>query len=432
MTIATVAPARGPLRGKLVVPGDKSISHRALLFGALADGEQVVMGLAPGADVASTRTVLQALGARIEARGGAWVVKGGGLRASATPLDCGNSGTTMRLMAGTLAGLGIEAVLTGDASLSRRPMERVAAPLRKMGAVIATTDGHAPIRIEGGHALHGIEHRSEVASAQVKSCLLLAGLFASGKTTVREPERSRDHTERLFAAMGVVLESDDEGVTTVTRQKLHGVPVSVPGDLSSAAFPAIAALMVPGSEVSVEGVGLNSTRTGFLEILDRMEADVEMDVQGSSGGESFGRIVARGGRELVAVEAEGEIVLRAIDELPALFALAAFAKGRSIFRDASELRKKESDRIGAMARGLRALGVSCEELDDGLIVDGDPGRVLHGGTVLESEDDHRIAMALACASLRASAETTVSGAEAIAISYPGFFSDLDKLRSEPL
>ncbi|MBI3724347.1 3-phosphoshikimate 1-carboxyvinyltransferase [bacterium] len=433
-TTARIEPARGPLRGRLSVPGDKSISHRALLFGALAEGEQIVTGLAPGADVASTRSVLEALGARIERRDGGLVVRGDGalsLRASRQPLDCGNSGTTMRLMAGALAGLGIEATLVGDASLSRRPMERVAAPLRAMGARIETTDGHAPLKMSKTGKLRGIVHRSEVASAQVKSCVLLAGLRAEGETTVQEPERSRDHTERLLTSMGVSLDDATRGrVSLKGGQALSAVRVEVPGDLSSAAFPIVAALLVRGSDVEVEGVGLNPTRTGFLEVLDMMGAEVELGIEGASGGEPLGRVRARGSRDLEPVTVSGDVVVRAIEELPALFALAAFAKGRSTFRNAQELRKKESDRIAAMARGLRALGVECEELEDGLAVVGDPGRALAGGVTVESEDDHRIAMALACAALRSRDAVLVAGASAVQISYPGFFEDLDDLRGE--
>jgi len=277
-----------------------------------------------------------------------------------------------------------------------------------------------------GGRLRGIDFESPVASAQVKSCVLLAGLGASGRTSVTEPARSRDHTERLLRAMGARVETDETRVSLEGGQRLEAIEVVVPGDLSSAAFPIAAALLVPGSEVEVEGVGLNPTRTGFLEALDRMGASVEVAVEGASGGEPFGRVHVRGS-ELLALEASGELVVRAIDELPALFLLAAFARGRSVFRDAGELRAKESDRIAAMARGLRALGVACEERPDGIEIEGRGS--IEGGRV-DGAGDHRVVMALACAALRATAPVTIDGADAVAKSYPGFFSDLERLRAE--
>lgn len=422
-----IAAARSPLKGRLHVPGDKSIAHRALMFSALA-GSGTVHDLPGGDDVQATIRVLRGLGAELEEQGGTSCVVRGPLRAATGALFCSDSGTTMRLMAGVLAAAGVEGELTADAGLSKRPMERIAEPLRRMGAVVETTDGHAPVRVRPG-PLRAIEHRSAVASAQVKSCVLLAALRAEGKTIVHEPARSRDHTERLLAAMGVALEVEPSSVALAGGQSLSPVTVHVPGDLSSAAFPIAAALLVPGSEVEIEGVGLNPTRTGFLEALDAMGADIEVAVEGSSGGEPFGRVLVRGGRELVAIQAAGDMVVRAIDELPALFALAAFAKGRSTFRDAQELRKKESDRIASMARGLRALGVSCDELEDGIAVDGDPDRILRAAGPLEGSNDHRIVMALACAALRAAGSVRIEGAAAISKSYPDFFSDLASLGS---
>jgi len=431
-----VAPARSPLRGRIAVPGDKSIAHRALMFSALA-GRGSVRGLPGGADVQATLGVLYGLGAKIHIRG---VESDDGsvdeaevlapIRAASGPLHCGDSGTTMRLMAGVLCAAGVEGTLTADAGLAKRPMERIAEPLRRMGARVETTDGHAPVHVRPG-ALVGIEHASAVASAQVKSCVLLAGLRASGTTTVREPSRSRDHTERMLEAMGVAIERTATSVALRGGQKLTPVTVEVPGDLSSAAFPVAAALLVPGSEVEIEGVGLNPTRSGFLDALAKMGADVEAIVEGSSGGEPFGRIVARGDRALRAIEASGELVVRSIDELPALCAVAAFAKGRSVFKDASELRKKESDRIAAMARGLRALGVSCEELEDGIAIEGDPDRVLRASSPIDGSNDHRIVMAFACAALRAAGPVTIDGFSAIRKSYPGFFTDLARLGGRP-
>jgi 3-phosphoshikimate 1-carboxyvinyltransferase len=407
------------------MPGDKSIAHRALLLGALARGKQRVRGLPEGDDLLATRDVLAALGARLENRGDLWEIEGP-LRASGADLACRNSGTTLRLAAGVLAAAGIEGTLTAESGLSKRPMERIAEPLRLMGARVETSGGHPPVRILPG-PLHGIDYASPVASAQVKSCVLVAALRARGRTTVREPLRSRDHTERLLEAMGAKIDVDRTSVSLEGGQSLSALEVSVPGDLSSAAFPVLAAILVPGSEVEIENVGLNPTRTGFLEALDAMGAHVEVAVESSSGGEPAGRIVARGGRELQAIEASGEMIVRAIDELPALFAAAAFARGRSVFRDAQELRKKESDRIAAMARGLRALGVSCEEFADGLAIEGDPDRRVPSGARCEGAGDHRIVMALACAALRAAGEVAIEGADAVAKSYPEFFVDLARV-----
>jgi len=426
--IQAIEPARSPLKGRVVVPGDKSIAHRALMLGALASrGAQYVLGLPEGDDIKATISVLRDLGASFERPGREALGVHGPRRASATQLHCRNSGTTMRLMAGVLAAAGIEGELTADESLAKRPMERIAEPLRLMGALVETVDGHAPVRVKPGK-LKGILYRSEVASAQVKSCVLIAGLGALGRTRVFEPARSRDHTERLLQAMGVELSLQPDSVSLEGPQQLTATEVIIPGDLSSAAFPIAAALLVPGSRVDIEGVGLNPTRTGFLEAVDRMGASLELAVESHSCGEPMGWIVARGGRELKALTMRGEEIVRAIDELPALFTLAAFAKGRSVFHDAQELRKKESDRIAAMARGLRALGVVCEELPDGIAIEGDPDRQLKATAPLEGAGDHRIVMALACAALRARETVQIAGAEAVEKSYPNFFQDLERLR----
>jgi 3-phosphoshikimate 1-carboxyvinyltransferase len=397
------------------------------MFGALASSKQTITNLPHGDDVEATLDVLSVLGANVQFddKTGVWSIQGP-LRPSERSLLCRNSGTTMRLMAGVLCAAGVEGELAADTGLAKRPMERIAEPLRLMGAHVETTDGHAPIEVRPT-VLHGIDWNSKVASAQVKSCVLLAGLHARGRTTVHEPARSRDHTERLLAAMGVMLDVQPLSVALEGPQQLRGIDVIVPGDLSSAAFLTAAALLVPGSQVEIKLVGLNPTRTGFLEALDAMGAKLELTVEGSSGGEPYGTIVARGRQELRAIEARGELIVRAIDELPALFALAAFARGRSVFRDAQELRKKESDRISAMARGLRALGVACEELEDGIAIEGDPDRVVPGGATFDGAGDHRIVMALACAALRASGEVTVEGVEAIGKSYPSFLEDLARL-----
>ena len=418
-----------PLRGSVRPPGDKSISHRALLLGAIAEGTTTVTGILDSADVRSSAGCLAALGR--PARGdwtGTLTIEGGPLLAPAGPLDCGNSGTTMRLLTGLLAGWPLEATLVGDASLSRRPMERVAAPLRSMGAKVELAPGGtAPVRVAGG-ALAGIEHRTVVASAQVKSALLLAGLRARGATRLREPARSRDHTERLLRAMGVRLEEAGGLLTLEGGQRLRARAIDVPADPSSAAFLLVASLLVPGSDVRVTGVGLNPTRTGILDALAAFGAEVEVTTtSGPEAVEPSGTIRAVAPRGLRAADLGGELVLRAIDEVPILGVLAAFAAGRTTIRDAAELRVKESDRLAVLARGLRRLGVTVEERPDGLVVEGDPERTLAGGVTLETESDHRLAMAFGVAALRAAAPPTIEDPTCVEVSYRPFWSDLARL-----
>ena len=422
-----VRPARR-FGGRLRVPGDKSISHRALILGALAAGRTVIRGLAPGGDCRSTRACLAALGVRHdEARepgGAVWHIEGrglGGLSAPAAPLDAGNSGTTARFLMGVLAGHRFTATLTGDASLSRRPMRRAAEPLVRMGARIETTDGHLPATIAGG-ALRGITFEMPVASAQVKSAVLLAGLHADGVTTVVEPGVTRDHTERALALFGAGVSIDGPRVSVSGGGGLRGVEMKVPGDPSSAAFWAAAAAAVPGAEVAIEGVGLNPTRTAFLGVLERMGARVDVVADRTAAPEPVGTVVVRHGA-LGPVEIEPSEVPGLIDELPAL-AAAATHGGRLSVTGASELRVKESDRISALAAGLRALGAEVEEFPDGFRIDG--RRRLTGG-IADAAGDHRLAMAFAIAALGAAGDSGILGSDAVDVSYPGFFETLEEL-----
>ena len=422
-----VRPARR-FGGRLRVPGDKSISHRALILGALAAGRTVIRGLAPGGDCRSTRACLAALGVRLEATqepgGAVWHIEGrglGGLVAPAAPLDAGNSGTTARFLMGVLAGHRFTATLTGDASLSRRPMRRAADPLARMGARIETTDGHLPATVAGG-ALRGITFEMPVASAQVKSAVLLAGLHADGVTTVVEPGATRDHTERALALFGAGVSIDGPRVSVSGGGGLRGVEMRVPGDPSSAAFWAAAAAAVPGAEIAIEGVGLNPTRTAFLGVLERMGARVEVAADRTAAAEPVGTVVVRHAA-LGPVEIEPSEVPGLIDELPAL-AAAATHGGRLSVTGAAELRVKESDRISALAAGLRALGAEVEEFPDGFRIDG--RRRLTGGAA-DAAGDHRLAMAFAIAALGAAGDSSILGSEAVDVSYPGFFETLEEL-----
>lgn len=421
------APAAAPLRGRIVVPGDKSIAHRAVLFNAIAQGTAELRGLPEGADVQSTIRVCRALGAKIEDRGEACVrVVGTAMRPvpPQTDLDCGNSGTTMRLMMGLLAGARVAATLDGDASLRRRPMERVAAPLRQMGARIETTDGRAPIRIAPA-PLSGRKIGLEVASAQLKSAILLAGLGAAGETTVVEPEATRDHTERMLGAMGVAVHRDASEVTVDGPCVPTAVDVEIPGDPSSAAFFAVAAAVVPGSDVTVENVCLNPTRTGFLDILVRMGADIEVASAGRVGGEEVGSIRVRSS-EMRGVVVEADEIPRSVDEIPVLCVAAALAEGPTEIRGAAELRVKESDRIAMVAAMLGVLGRTVEERPDGLRIEG-RADALTGGGRISTDGDHRMAMSAFVAALRADRSLEVDRADSAGVSFPEFFETLEGL-----
>ena len=420
MSLDWIARRGGPLRGRLRVPGDKSISHRAIMFAALAEGTSRITGFLEGEDTRATARVFEQLGVRIEAPAPSERIVHGvgldGLRASASPLDCGNAGTGMRLLAGLLAGQLFDSVLVGDESLSRRPMRRVTEPLARMGARIETADGGLPpLRIEGGAALNGIDFESPVASAQVKSAVLLAGLYAEGRTSVVEPRPTRDYTERMLRAFGADIEFAPGRASLMGRPRLRAIDVHVPSDFSSAAFFIVAACVVPGSDLVIEGVGMNPRRTGLLEALRLMGADIEVGSPREEGGEPVADLRVRAS-ELRGIEVPTEVVPDMIDEFPALFAAAACATGTTVVRGAEELRVKESDRIAAMATALRALGIAVTETPDGALIQG--GRT-HGGRV-DSLGDHRIAMSLAVLAQRAERDVSIGDVANVATSFPGF------------
>jgi 3-phosphoshikimate 1-carboxyvinyltransferase len=426
MTPVRVGAPDRPLRGDVTVPGDKSIGHRALLLGALADGTTVVRGFSRGADVLATLEAVRRLGATVEDDGHTLHVTGAGLELGAdrqTAIDCANSGTTMRLGMGLVAGVGGACTLDGDGSLRRRPMERVAEPLRAMGARIVTSDGRPPVRVEGG-GLTAIEWTLPVASAQVKSAVLLAGLRARGTTRIGEPLASRDHTERLLAHMGVSIRSGGGTVVLAGGQRLRAAEIPLPGDPSSAAFLAVAALIVPGSEVRLRDVGLNPTRTGALAILRRMGADIRLERTRDEAGEPRGDLVVRATR-LRGTAITPDEVPAAIDELPVLVVAAALASGETRLDGAAELRVKESDRLEALAQ-LGGLGVPITVHADGLVLQGLDGRPLAGGRV-EAGGDHRIAMAFAVAGLCATGGVEIADPDCVGVSFPGFFAQLAAL-----
>ena len=417
------------LVGHVAVPGDKSISHRAVLLGALCDDETRVTGFGRSADTEATIAAVRALGIAVEEDGSDTLrIRGQGLRglsAPDEPIDCANAGTLVRLLSGILAGQeGGTFTLTGDASLSRRPMGRIAEPLGRMGAAVTTDDGHLPLTIEG-KALHGIDYALPVASAQVKSAVLLAGLYADGETTVVEPAPTRDHTELLLTSAGASVTIRPGSVTIRRAERLSLGHLEVPGDFSSAAPFLVAATLVPGSELHVHGVNLNPRRTGLLAILERMGARITVYNRREVGGEPAGDLEVHTAPLVGAVVGRHEVPV-AIDELP-LFALAAScARGESVLRGAEELRAKESDRIDATVDALRALGVRARATDDGLRVTGVPTRP-KGGRV-RSRGDHRLAMLGAVAGLASREGVRVEDADAVAVSFPGFFEMLDELR----
>lgn len=410
----------GTMSGSVGVPGDKSISHRAVILGALAEGTTMVSGFLEGRDCLATREAFRAMGVAIEHPApGRLALRGVGLHGLRPPpgsLDLGNSGTSMRMLAGLLAAQRFDSMLTGDASLSRRPMRRVIEPLQRMGARIeAGPEGTAPLRITGGRRLHGIDYVMPVASAQVKSALLLAGLYAAGETRVREPGISRDHTERMLEAFGADLRREADGVRVRPGPALTGREVAVPGDLSSAAFLLVAAAIAPGSDLTVRRVGINPTRTGVLEVLRAMGADLEIAPLEGAGSEPVADIRVRY-RPLRGVRIPPDVVPRAIDEFPALFIAAACAHGETHLAGARELRVKESDRIQVMADGLAALGVDARPLEDGIRI---RGGGLRRGTV-DSGGDHRVAMAFAVAALCADGPVEVRDCANVGTSFPGF------------
>ncbi len=412
--------AGGRLRGRVTIPGDKSVSHRAVMLGALADGPCAVRGCLMGEDVIATMNALRAMGVRIDDAGdGRLTVHGvgvDGLHAPPAALDVGNSGTSIRLLAGIVAGAGIGAELAGDASLNRRPMRRVADPLNAMGAAVTTAvDGTPPLVIAAGHRLHGIDYDLPVASAQVKSAVLLAGLFADGTTRVREPAPTRDHTERMLTAFGVSLERDAGQVTLDGGQRLRPADIAVPADISSAAFFLVGASIAAGSALELPAVGINPTRTGVIDILRAMGARITLDNPRTLGNEPVADLRIESAA-LHGIVIPPELVPLAIDEFPAIFVAAACAEGTTVLRGAAELRHKESDRIAVMATGLGALGIATETYEDGIAVHG--GQL--GGGRIEAHGDHRIAMAFAIAALRAAGTVHIDGAATIATSFPEF------------
>ena len=425
--ILRVEPARGGLRGELTPPGDKSISHRALIFASLASGQSELTGLLESEDTLATLKACQQLGAVVERHSNGMLVSGtsGVLRAPpGGVLEMGNSGTAMRLLAGVLCGQGIACRLSGDASLNTRPMRRIIVPLRQMGADISATEqGTAPLQISAGEGLRGIDYESPVASAQIKSCVLLAGLFARGDTRVTEPRLSRDHTERMLPLFGVDLPAP---CTVTGGSRLKATRFSVPADISSAVFALAAAAMVPGSDVRLRGVGLNPTRTGLLRCLEAMGADIHIENQSDQATEPVGdiRLAYRPG--LRGIDVPEAWVPDMIDEMPLLMALAATASGVTRIRGAAELRVKESDRLAVMAAGLQKAGVQLEEYPDGIDI--------YGGSIsaarVASAGDHRCAMSFAVLGMAASGAMDIEQAEFIATSYPGFSDDMQTIGAQ--
>lgn len=437
MTTLRVYPQSAPLQGTITVPGDKSISHRAIMLAALADGHSVVRRWLPAGDTRATLGAMRSMGVDVrvdESSPQAWDLKieGRGLHGLQPPaaaLDCRNAGTCMRLLAGIMAGQRFPSTLDGSEQLRRRPMERIVDPLRAMGAAVESRDGQAPLHLRPA-SLRGISYEMPVASAQVKSAVLLAGLYARGETRVYQPGPARDHTERLLQAMGAPLVVDGNWISLRQSDdgdlRLAPLDLTVPGDISSAAFLFAAANVVPHSQLTIENVGLNPTRTGLLELLTSMGAQFTVENERQSAGEPAGDVTARFA-ELHGGDAAGDVVVRAIDEFPIWGVVASQAAGRSVLRDAAELRVKEVDRIGRLAGELRRMGVAIAERDDGFSVEG-PIRLK--GASVDSYGDHRLAMALAIAALTAAEPTTIGNAECIADSFPGFVQTMRRLGAQ--
>lgn len=417
-----VSPARR-VAGAVVVPGDKSISHRSLMFGGIASGRTDVTGFLASEDCLATLAALRMLGVEIERPEPTRVVVHGagarGLRGAAWPLDMGNAGTAMRLFMGLLAGQSFDSTLMGDASLMKRPMERAAEPLRRMGAVIETQNGRPPVVIRGGQPLHGIDFAMPVASAQVKSAVLIAALSADGETHVTEPAPTRDHTERMLAGFGATLLRNGSRVSLRGGQSLQGTQISVPGDFSSAAFFLVAGLIGEGNGLLLRNVGINPTRTGLLDILRAMGGDIRITPLEAAGPEPIADIEVRPSA-LRAIEVPEALVPLAIDEFPVFFIAAAAARGTSTLRGAEELRVKESDRLAVMSSGLTALGVEHVLLPDGMRIEGRPEGAAFRGGQIDSHGDHRIAMSFAVASLRAGGPIEIADTANVATSFPGF------------
>ncbi|MGH8215436.1 MAG: 3-phosphoshikimate 1-carboxyvinyltransferase [Rhodanobacteraceae bacterium] len=419
------APPANPLRGRVTVPGDKSISHRAIMLSALANGLSRITGFLEADDCRATARIFGQMGVRIEMTSPRERIVHGlglhGLRAPGGVLDCGNSGTAMRLLCGLLAGQSFDSMLTGDVSLSKRPMRRVTDPLSEMGADIeAAESGTPPLRVHGGRALRGIDYASPIASAQVKSAVLLAGLYASGETIVTEPRPTRDHTERMLAAFGWPIAFEPGTARLSGGHAMHAIDIAVPADFSSAAFFIVAATLVPGSELVLGNVGLNPRRTGLLQVLRAMGADIREDHVRNTGGETVADLVVRHA-PLHGIEVPVELVADMIDEFPVLFVAAACAEGMTTIHGAAELRVKESDRIAVMATGLRGLGARIEETPDGAVIEGGN---LHGGGV-DARADHRCAMSFAVAGAVAASAVTIADCANVGTSFPAFLQRAD-------
>ena len=414
------------MRGEVTIPGDKSISHRAVMFGSLADGLTEVTNFLQGADCLSTIDAFRKMGIEIENTPEKILIHGRGLRGLTAPssvLDMGNSGTTTRLISGILAGQSFESTLTGDASIQKRPMRRIMEPLSMMGGNIVSVNGNdcAPLHITGA-PLHGIHYHSKVASAQVKSAVLLAGLYADGETLVTEPSLSRNHTEIMLRYFGADLSSEDKTAKVCPEPHLQGQKIHVPGDISSAAYFIAAGLLVPGAEILIKNVGINPTRDGILKVAKEMGGNITLLNENYDGEPTADLLVKHS--HLHGVTIEGDLIPTLIDELPVINIMAACAEGTTVIRDAAELRVKESNRIDVMVQYLSAMGCDITGTDDGMIIQG--GKPLYG-TEVDSHLDHRIAMSFAIASLIADGETEIKGSDVVAISYPDFYTDLARL-----
>lgn len=425
----TTQTARG-VRGEIAVPGDKSISHRSIMLGSIARGVTTVRGFLRGEDNLATLNAFRAMGVAVDDDGETLTITGKGLYGLSEPddvIDCGNSGTSIRLLTGLLAPQRFYSVLTGDRYLRRRPMKRVVGPLGQMGACILGRDGgeKAPLAI-AGRPLTGIEYRSPVASAQVKSALMLAGLYAAGETRIIEPHLSRDHSERMFRHFGAAIETGTAGIVVRGGHELTGRDIVVPGDISSAAFFIVAALLVPGSELLITGVGVNPTRTGIIDVLTAMGGSITLLNQRELSGEPVADLLVRSS-SLRGIEIAGEVVTRAIDEFPIICVAASLAEGRTVIREARELRVKETDRIAAMATDLRAVGVAVEETEDGMAI---TGVERLGSAAVESFGDHRIAMAMLVAGLVTAGGITVTDVACIGTSFPDFFPLLERVTAQ--
>lgn len=413
------------IKGRLRVPGDKSISHRAVMFGSISKGITRITGFLNGADCISTVSIFKKMGIDIEMNGTSVIVKGNGLHGLKRPdsiLDCGNSGTTTRLVSGILSAQNFTSILTGDKSIQKRPMNRIINPLSLMGANIESNVGFAPLTITGS-SLHGIEYNSPVASAQVKSAILLAGLYADSNTTVTEPAKSRDHTELMLRKFGADLTTNKTAVTINPAKELFACDIEVPSDISSAAFFMAAALLVPGSELILENVGINPTRDGIIRVLKSMGADIEI-INSSNKFEPVADIKVCYSK-LHSTTISGELIPTLIDELPLLAAVASMAEGITIIRDAQELKVKESNRIKVMCEELSKLGVKVLETDDGMEITGTDK--LCGNVIIDTHDDHRIAMTFAILNLISDGEIKLNNSKCVEISYPGFFCDLKNI-----